>query len=205
MAQEERITDPSRVQTFNNTIQLSILHIESPQQSSESAKPTRNATIVLLQPLASPKMLEACRDSSSRSVYRNDGLFCGTSNNEYLNIKPLSTAWRKALTEVPPFTQLTFDFTLPKGVEVENGSFEKVYWDVSIPSEGGIGIHVQEAMNLAITIATAMKIRTDDEVHFEVTYDEADEKPLRGMELLKKQLRALSSSAVSQEQGVEQK
>lgn len=96
--------------------------------------------------------------------------------------------------EVPPIPHLTFDLALPKAEETSKDSFQRVYWDVAIPGEGGLGVLQHDVNSLIITIATVMRMRTEGDVLFEVIWDQADKKALRKISLLEKQLRALSDT-----------
>jgi hypothetical protein len=180
MVEAEPITDPSLLQELNIELLLSSLSIETSEPQSESVSQTRQARLALLQPLANADVLDACRDPASR----------------YLNIQPLSKAWRQALAKVPPFPQLTFDLTLPKEDNRSNGSFQKVHWDISMPKEAGLGIVARDVMTLVTTIATGTRMRVDGDVRFEVTYEETDGVSLRAMTRLKQQLLVLAGTKV---------
>jgi hypothetical protein len=178
MVEAQRITEPNLLSSL--TIGLSNLSIDTSKPPQ-----TPPTTLALLQPLASPNLLASCRDPDSRLVRKSNGSVCGTSNNEYLNIQPLSLAWRQAVIKAPPISQLTFDLALPK----HKG--EKVYWDTALPREGGLAVRTQDVMTLAITIATGTRMRADGVLKFGVTYDETEGVSLRAMKLLEKQLSAL--------------
>ena len=194
MVDAEPITDPSHLQESHITIVLSNLSIETSKLSSESASWTQQTKLVLLQPLANADTLEVCREPDSRLVHKPNGSVCGTSNHEYLDIRPLSKAWRQALTKVPPISQLTFDLALPKEDEKSKGSFQNVYWDTAMPQEVSLGVHARDVMTLVITIATEIRMRADGDVRFEVAYDDTEGVSLKAMTLLKKQLFALSET-----------
>jgi len=190
MVEARRITDPSLL--FDITKGLASLGIEA--NPSDSAPQIQEATFALLQPLANANMLAACRDADSRLVRKSDGTICATSNHEYLNIRPLSKAWRRAVTKVQPISHITFDLTLPKadgGEKSTNDGFQEVYWDTAMPQEGGIAVHTQDVMTLAITLATGTRMRAQGPLRFGVTYNETEGVTLRAMTLLKKQLLAL--------------
>jgi hypothetical protein len=194
MAELEPITDPSFLQTSKIVTGLASLSIGTSRASPELASPKPRARLALLQPLAKPGMLEACRNPASQRIYNSDRTSYSHGNHEYLNIQPLCKAWRKALMEVPPIPHLTFDLALPKAEETSKDSFQRVYWDVAIPGEGGLGVLQHDVNSLIITIATVMRMRTEGDVLFEVIWDQADKKALRKISLLEKQLRALSDT-----------
>jgi hypothetical protein len=191
MVEAQRITEPRLLS--NITTGLSNLSIEA-TKSSHSGSEAQQVKLVLLQPLANIDMLTACRNPDSRLIRKSDGSVCGTSNHEYLDIRPLSLAWRQAVTKVPPISHITFDLTLPRPVEDEkstSGEFQKVYWDTAVPKEGGLAVGTQDVMTLAITLATGTRMRADGILKFRITYDETEGASLRGVKLLEKQLLAL--------------
>lgn len=194
MVEAERIADPSLLQQSDIVIRLSSLSLGTSEPSSESSSQTQHVKLVLLQPLANADMLEACRDPDSRLVCKPNGFVCGVANHEYLDIQPLSKAWRQALTKVPPISQLTFDLALPKKDETSKGSFQRVYWGTAMPQEESLGVHARDVRILAITIATVMRMRADGDVRFEVTYDETEGVLPGEMAYLKKQLLALAET-----------
>jgi hypothetical protein len=133
MVETQRITEPSLLSDI--TTRLSSLSIET-SKPSHSGSQIQQAKLVLLQPLANADMLAACRNPDSRLIRKPNGFVCGTSNYEYLDIRPLSVAWRQAVTKVPPISQVTFDLTLPKPEGDEkstSGAFQKVFWDTAMP------------------------------------------------------------------------
>lgn len=146
---------------------------------------TQKARLALLQPLANPDMLEACRNPHSRVIRRPNGL------HEFLDIRPLSKAWRQATIKVMPFSHLIFDLTLPKQHEGRNDSFHKVYWDTGMPQGDSLDIQVQDVMNLVIIIATETRIRAKGNVCFELVYDETEGVAPAVTARLNKQLLAL--------------
>jgi hypothetical protein len=184
MSETERIIEPDLLDEFIITAGLSSLSTETSQPPPDSVPQAQKARLVLLQPLANAEMLESCR------THKPDN-----SNNELLNIQPLSSAWRRAIMNVPPFSQLIFDLTLPKDTEEWKDSFQKVHWDTFIPQENSLGVRVRDVKTLIITIATEMKIRANGDVWFDVVYDEVEgAKGIapRAMAILKKHLLALS-------------
>ena len=192
MVEVERIADPSLLQDSNIIIGLSNLSNETSKPSSESISQAQQVNLVLLQPLANPDMLEACRSPGSRLVHKPSGFVRGPSKHEYLNIQPLSMAWRQALMKVSPISYLTFDLALPKEDEKSKGKFQKLYWDTAMPEEASLGIHTRDIVNLIITIATATRMRAGGDIRFDIVYDETETVSLRAMTGLKKQLLALA-------------
>lgn len=87
------------------------LDIESYKSFSDQKQEMR---LALLKPLAKLDIFEAWRDPNSRQTWQD-----GTQ--EYLNIRPLSKAWRQSLNQRPPFPHLTFDLSLPDKDENEKG------------------------------------------------------------------------------------
>ncbi|KAI9931997.1 hypothetical protein ASPWEDRAFT_171875 [Aspergillus wentii DTO 134E9] len=160
----ERITNPKHIQDLK-------IDLTSLSNASESPTQRQPIELVLLQPLSDPDLLEACRNPDSQIRRRPNGVVCGTSNQEFLDIGPLSKAWREALLTIPPISNLVFNLALPKEAEKRNGSFQKVYWVTAMPQEPSVGVHLRDAMALVITIATEMKIRVDGDVFFEAIYE----------------------------------
>lgn len=173
------ITDPSQIQESDLSLGLS-LH--------------------LLQPLATPTMLAACRSPASRVVPTQDDRPSGSIGDEFigdefLDISALGKAWRQALAKVQPISRLTFNLSLPKPANLGEGegedAFHKVYWHTSMPADGHhLAVVAPEVMRLVITIATTTRVRLQGDVHFEIVFDEDDGVSLMAMELLKKELRA---------------
>src|SRR5262249_35821334 len=148
----QRISAPSSPSDV--TIGLSSLTIEPPKlEVSTSGSQTK---LAILQPLANAAMLAACRDPNSRFLRKEDGTICGPSNDEYLNIRPLSAAWRQAANQAAnqaaPISDVVFDVTLPKGDESNGSGFQKVHWETSMPHEGGVAVYTQDVMTLVITL-----------------------------------------------------
>lgn len=205
MAEAQRITDPNLL--GNLVAELSSLTIGA-SKPQEIGSPTREVTLVLLQPLSNAKMLAACRNTSLRSNQKSNSAAARPSKYEYLDVGPLSKAWRQALMKVAPISKLTFDLTLPQPGEESTSVFETVYWDVALPEEGGLAVRTQDVMNIAITIATEMRMRIDGNLQLGLTYGEAEGASARGMALLKKQLLALAefkTQAKGDEQNEERK
>ncbi|PKX97903.1 uncharacterized protein P174DRAFT_436349 [Aspergillus novofumigatus IBT 16806] len=191
MTQLELVTDPDDLNEFHITAGLSSLNTGGSRAPPDPALRTRKVKLVLLQPLAKPDMLAACRNPVSRVTRRSTGSVDGASTCEFLDIRPLSKAWRQATMKVPPFSHLIFDLTLPKANEGRNDSFRKVYWDIGIPQGDTLSVEVRDVMNLVVTIATETRIRTKGSVYFEIVYDEAEGVAPRVLTRLDKQLLAL--------------
>jgi hypothetical protein len=185
MTEAEAITEPDLLDEFCITAGLSTLSTGTSGVSPESAPLTKKARLVLLQPLANPDILQACRNPHVRAPRSSRRL------HEFLDIRPLSKAWRHATIKVPPFSHLIFDLTLPKQHERHNDPFHKVYWDVAMPRGDGLGVHVQDVMNLVIIIATETRIRAKGNVCFELVYDETDRVARGAVACLNRQLLAL--------------
>lgn len=199
MATEEaqRITDPSQIQESDLSIGLSNLAIGTPEPGSPSQPQTRQARLDLLQPLATPAMLAACCNPASRVVHFPDGRASDAIGHEYLDISALGRAWRQALAKVPPVSRLTFNLSLPKPDNDGEGedAFQKVYWDTATPARGQhLAVLARDVMRVVMNIATTMQMRVQGDVHFEVVYDEDEAVSLKAMELLKKQLLAITEA-----------
>ena len=66
-------------------------------------------------------------------------------------------------------SDVVFDVTLPKVDESYGSGFQNLFWDTSVPHEGGIAINTQAVMTLVITLATAMRMTSSGEVRFGLT------------------------------------
>jgi hypothetical protein len=89
------------------------------------------------------------------------------TNNEYLNITPLSQTWRHTMANAAPRAKVVFDIRLPV-ISEETG--QKIYWETSLPRDGGLAVRVQKVMTMAITIATGVRMRVQGACRFEVSY-----------------------------------
>lgn len=209
MATEEaqRITDPSQIQESDLSIKLSNFAIETPEPGSGSPSQQARVRLDLLQPLATPTMLAACRNPASRVVPFPDGRTSDAVGHEYLDISALSRAWRAALVQVPPVSRLTFNLSLPKpdnggkgeGEGEDGNGFQKIYWDTATPARGQhLAVLARDVMQMVNTIATTMRMRGQGDVRFEVVYDEDEDEDegvsVKAMELLKKQLLAITET-----------
>jgi hypothetical protein len=178
MAEAQRITDPGLLS--DTTVGLSGHNVEVP----------RRVTLVLLQPLAKPEVLAACRHPKSSLIHNTDDAVFGAWDYEYLDIRPLSVLWRQAVREAAPISDVTFDLSMPKG---DKGTklAEKVYWDISMP-QGGIGVISREVMSMVITLATGIRMRVGGDLRFGIIYDERDGMPSPKIARLESQLLALA-------------
>jgi hypothetical protein len=191
MPEVETITDPDHLHEIHITAGLSSLSTGGSGAPPEPAPQTQKLKLVLLQPLANPDTLAACRNPDSRVTRISTSLSGGSSTREFLDIRPLSKAWRKATMKVPPFSHLIFDLTLPKANKGRNDSFQKLYWDVGMPQGDTLSVQARDVMNMVVTIATETRIRAKGNVCFEVVYDEAEGVAPRTFTVLDKQLLAL--------------
>ncbi|PMD64645.1 uncharacterized protein K444DRAFT_491862, partial [Hyaloscypha bicolor E] len=184
MVESLRITEPRLLTDI--TAKLATLNLSAPEPP-----PT---TLVLLQPLANAATLAACLPTS-RST--------STPNLQYLDIQPLSLAWRQAVIKAPPMRDLVFDLPLPlpsstptsspettstSGVQ---GGLQKLYWVTAVPREGGLAVPTRDVMTLIVTIATGIRMRVGGDVRFGLVFDGREGVTGRAMKLLKKQLGAL--------------
>jgi len=204
------------------SINLSSLKIE-PATGSESA-PSPKLNLALLQPLAQPRMLEACRNPSSRIISAHpSGRTSKTPVSEILDLTALDKAWRRTLSQVLPASAIVFDISLPKpeakretGAEpraetVAEGNdndpeddFQNIYWTVSAPdSNNTVAIELRDVMRIAVTIASTTRVRVPlgEDLQFDVVFNEEDKPSVRGVELLKKQLEAIAQSPAPQISG----
>jgi hypothetical protein len=156
MAEQQQKPIAESTSVSDITEGVSSLIIET-SELPDSASQVQHARLVLLQPLANADTLETCRNPNSRFIRNTEGAIVRPSNFEYLNIQRLNAAWRQAVKNATPFPQVTFDLTLPK--EESGSAFQKVYWDISIPQEGGFAVRTQDVMTMVITLATGIKMR----------------------------------------------
>lgn len=158
----EVITDPAALDHENITTDISRITLDA----NDFERPPK-LVLFLLQPLANFEMLAACRNPASRCMRMGDGSKGQPTNNEYLNIAPLSQAWRNAMANAAPRAEIVFDIRLP-AISEENG--QKVYWDTSLPRDGGLAVHMQKVMTIAIIIATGVRMRVQGACRFGVSY-----------------------------------
>lgn len=167
------------------------------ETQSDSARCIR---LALLRSIANTEMLAACRNPNSRFLRNCEGSILRPSNHETLDIRPLSLAWRQVIANVSPSYEVTFDVTLPTEESITTPSnTQELYWEDTSPSEGGAAIITQDVMNLAISLATAIRMRTKGELCFRVTSDDHElTQPISRWNLLQKQLLALAEYKVSE-------
>ncbi|KAK1976338.1 hypothetical protein LZ30DRAFT_310468 [Colletotrichum cereale] len=205
MAYEEpvTITDPSQIEEGHLSTRLSNLSIKEAGSGSEPHLPTPHIKLVLLQPLATPAILAACRNPlsafTSLTVDSGDGNITTAPGNEYLDITVLDKAWRKAIGKALPVSFITFDLSLskpdPRNKPDGRDAFQNIYWDVS-PPYGSTGpcILTRDVMRLVITIATTTRMRTPGNLDFDVVCEEKSRGSSGAITLLKRQLRAIAES-----------
>ncbi|KAH8786242.1 hypothetical protein BGZ57DRAFT_818281 [Hyaloscypha finlandica] len=186
MVESLRITEPRLLTDI--AAKLETLNLSAPEPP-----PT---TLVLLQPLANAATLAACLPAS-RST--------STSNLQYLDIQPLSLAWRQAVIKAPPMQDLVVQemqalpllFSTPASSSKStsasggHGGFQKLYWDTAVPREGGLAVRTRDVITLIVTIATGIRMRVDGEVRFGLVFDGREGVTGHAMKLLKKQLGVL--------------
>jgi hypothetical protein len=172
------------------TLTLSNLSIEDPTLSSTGSQ-TQRMKLVLLQPLVDANMRAACRNPASKFLQMMDGSKGRPTNDEFLNIQPLNAAWRQAITRATPPREVIFDLTLPKG-ETSSSGFERVYWSSALPQQGGLAVHFQDVMTLAVTLATNIRMRTAGDLKFSIITDEPEGIQPESMQKLDMQLLALA-------------
>jgi hypothetical protein len=167
------------------------------ETQSDSARCIR---LALLHPLANTEMLAACRNPNSRFLRNCKGSIVRPSNHETLDIRPLGLAWRQVMANVSPFYEVTFDVTLQTKESITTPSnTQELYWEDTVPSEGGVAIITQEVMNLVICLATAIRMRTKGDLCFKVTSDDHElTHPILRWNLLQKQLLALAKHKASE-------
>ncbi|KAK3297274.1 uncharacterized protein B0H64DRAFT_121808 [Chaetomium fimeti] len=172
-SQEQYITDPAQLQESDlarNLADSSLADdtVESKETTTRHIAPPRR--LALLQPLADPAMLAACRNPASQTTHRPDRGVGELIRHEYLDISALDKAWRHALSKAPPASHVTFDLRLPK--PVGNGeAAQAIYWETAMPPSGqGFGISTRNVMRLMATIAIVARMRVQGDVRFSVSY-----------------------------------
>ncbi|PYI14503.1 hypothetical protein BO99DRAFT_485150, partial [Aspergillus violaceofuscus CBS 115571] len=177
-----------------NTFDSSVLHEfyrveELPHLSSKSTPTPRQlqATIALLQPLRKTDILESCRQPRA-TPYTG----CRNARHEYLNLDPLSKAWRQQMMKLPPFGRLVFDLTLPPR---DTSQSPEIYGDHNIPEKVCCVVETRDITTLVRSISLTTVMRAKSEVtSFDVVFNQEDGVPVKGMEGLKGQLVALSQA-----------
>jgi hypothetical protein len=101
-----------------------------------------------------------------------DGSEGQPSNSEYLNIAPLSQAWRHAMANTVPRAEVVFDIRLPV---ISEESDPKIYWDTNLPRDGGLAVPMQKVLTMALTIAIAVRMRVKGVCRFGVCYHGKDQ------------------------------
>lgn len=160
--------------------------------------------LAILNPLNDSQMLAACRDPSTRFIICCDGSILRRANYETLNLYPLGQAWRKAIIDLPPPYEVTFDLTMTKKeMTPPPAKNEKLYWEDTGPrseADAGLTIVTQHVMNLVIDLATAMRMRAKGDLSFKITsYDDEPGRSFPRWRLLRKQLDALEKCRSSKQ------
>lgn len=174
------ITDPSQLKDI--TTKLAALDL--------TTEP-RQITLVLFQPLDDPATLASCLPQEP----------AGTETWQYLNIQPLSQAWRKAIIEASPTPNLVFDLSLPQPNEIslslndwEAGSSakktRKICWDTSGSWDDNYILLTKDTFTMINSIALGVRMRVDGKVNFRVEYTEKEGLLKYAVDLLKKHLLA---------------
>jgi len=180
MVDSLRITEPCLL--TDNTAKLAALDL--------SASEPPATTLVLLQPLANADTLTACLPKPNPD---------SASKMRYLNIQPLSLAWRQAVIKAGPTPNLIFDLSLPQPTGPSSSSletnsstngFQKVYWETAPPLDGGMVLSTRDVVTMINTIANGIRVRVDGKVSFGLVFDEAEGVAGHAMKLLRKQLDA---------------
>lgn len=184
MAEPIIITDPNGLSDLS--FQLSTLALNEP---GSGPQPQLHIKLVLLQPLANPEMLSNCRTSTEWVMRTEWGFERGHHKDEFLNIQPLSAAWRQAMKTTTSITKVTFDLSLPRP-DGSSDEFQEVFWDTKLSKLSCLALTTQHVMTMVVTLATAMKMRTTGDLSFDLTYCES--KTTRGMLVLERQLQNLS-------------
>lgn len=151
-----------------------------------SAEP-RQITLALFQPLADAATLASCLPQDP----------VGVATWQYLDIQPLSQAWRKAIIEASPTPNLVFDLSLPQPDKISSSpnadessakKARKICWDTSGSYDNGIVIHTKDTFTMVNSIALGVRMRVDGDLKFGVVYNEKEGLLKHAVELLKKHL-----------------
>ncbi|KAK5989006.1 hypothetical protein PT974_10504 [Cladobotryum mycophilum] len=164
------ITDPNELSTLSIGQLISNSVTSQPLDLESMTIP--NVKLVLLQPLANPDMLDACYNPFTQDVYAEDGTVIGTAEFEYLNLDPLSLAWRRAIAQVAP---------IPRESALEPGAAR----------QGGIAVVTQDVCTMVNLLALNMRMRTRRDFLFEIIYDLDEGVREQPMKLLESQLHGL--------------
>ncbi|AEO53771.1 hypothetical protein MYCTH_2106573 [Thermothelomyces thermophilus ATCC 42464] len=212
-SQERYIAHPGQLQEPDIAGQLSDLHLADGAATSEDATTRRPAPprlrLALLQPLADPAVLAACRKPAPDAAANLDDEDTGVVSpaivgigHEYLDITPLDEAWRKALAKAPPVSQITFDLRLPRAVGSDGDGSEEahsgIYWETTVSRRGEqFALPVRNVTRLVTTIAIVARIRArggGGDVRFELSYDVTDGLPSKLVETLRACLVGIESA-----------
>jgi hypothetical protein len=83
-------------------------------------------------------------------------------------------------------------------------SSHELYWESTIPSDGGLAVVTPGVMTLAVTLATQMRMRVKDEVRFKLALPEGVQPTPSAMKLLEMQLSALAKHETAGNDGEQQ-
>ncbi|KAL2170766.1 hypothetical protein VTG60DRAFT_4421 [Thermothelomyces hinnuleus] len=220
-SQERYIAHPAQLQEPDIAGQLSDLHLADGAAASEDATTRRAAPprlrLALLQPLADPAVLAACRKPAPDAANLDDEDTGVVSppivgvGHEYLDITPLDEAWRKALVKAPPASHITFDLRLPRAVggggdgDNHNDNDEDcseahpgIYWETTVPRRGEqFALPVRNVTRLVTTIAIVARMRAQGgggDARFGLSYDVTDGLPSKLVETLRARLIGIESA-----------
>lgn len=193
-SQEQCITDPAQLQALGLAIELSNSsldhHTATPKETTtrQTMPPLR---LALLQPLADPAIFAACCSPAPPKPLRR-GLVRKVVNHGYLDIDVLSKAWRYALVEAPPASNLTFDLRLPETVSGGEVPAQTINWSAGMPPRRQeFCLSPRSVARLVVAIATVARMRVPGDVHFKLSYPEANYMGIGAMDLLASQLKGL--------------
>jgi hypothetical protein len=149
-------------------------------------------------------MFAACRNPASETIRSTSGGISDVPDHEYLDILALDKEWRHAYAKVPPASHITFDLSLPKPAD-DDPAPRRIYWDTAtLPTGQKVFIVLaRNVMRLVASLATATRMRVQGEVHFELSYDDAEGVSTTGMERLKKQLGGIAEAKGTFQTGID--
>jgi hypothetical protein len=77
---------------------------------------------------------------------------------------------------------------------MERKGFQRFAGVLHFPREGSIAVNMHDVKNLAITLATNIRMRAVGELKFSMTYGEVDEAPVEVIHFIETQLSAIAKS-----------
>jgi len=188
----ERITDPSLL------CDLSARMFQLRLDDSETCPRNPPAVeLAILQPLANPDILAACRNRRPPQVHGDGNSPMNINSLDYqeqLNLRELGLAWRRALASIDPLQNVVFELALPEVTPDSGrsrGAAAEIYWMHKMPRGGCLYVEPHQVIRLITTLATALRMRSDGDVRFDVKYIKG-EGDARLMQLLRRQLFALA-------------